>query len=149
MAEDTEVKHLLQEIPGKTIRAKLEPYWLDIEAQIARGISHQEIIEALRTAGLDVHLTTFRRNLTLYRARKQGRQATQPASTQQPEPPSKPREEATPTGGGNLRDVSPVSEENAEGLNMEMADVLNAKKRDAFTETYMVNKKPIFGSKQE
>lgn len=62
-------KSVLEGVQGTTLAARLRPLWPDIEARLKSGVSHESVVAALKEAGIDVTLETFRKNL--YRTRKE------------------------------------------------------------------------------
>lgn len=136
MNESEALKNLIRGIPGKTLAAKLRTIMPEIDKRVREGVQHQEIIDVLNEQGLDINLNTFRSYLYRYRkkAQKEG--------LRNPEP--KPPEPASATGGNSS--VEGSGEENprddkAQTSNFE--DVFDNQKRDAFSEKYMSQRRPI------
>lgn len=71
------LKTVIEDIPGKTIAAKLRRLMPEIDKRVREGIQHVEIIEALNANGFNLNLNTFRSYLYRYRKKVQ---ASEPPS---------------------------------------------------------------------
>lgn len=71
--EADELQRLVENIPGRTLAAKLRRLLPDIDRRIREGVQHQEIVDALNRHGgfgAEVKLSTLRSYLFRYRKAK-------------------------------------------------------------------------------
>ncbi|MEP9558701.1 hypothetical protein QYG33_21795, partial [Xanthomonas euvesicatoria] len=68
----------LEDLGPKTTAAKLRALFPVIEAKIAAGIRHADILDSLHAAGIDVSMATYKG--TLQRLRKEAQQTAAPGT---------------------------------------------------------------------
>ncbi|KMY85740.1 hypothetical protein BUMB_03033c [Candidatus Paraburkholderia calva] len=93
---------------------------------------HEEIVQALSEAGIEVKLETLRKNLYRYRAKERaaGRIAT-------------PSKQATTKNGNSSAGEDSADETPATDTD-QFEDALDPKKRDAIGEKYLGKSRPLF-----
>jgi hypothetical protein len=114
-----------------------------IEERLAAGVAQQDIVVALREAGIDLTLGTFKSYLHRHRAKLRDRPSSQSPANSAPSQlaTSLPTDADTSLAGA---DVEPESSDSlAEQLTL--ADVLDARKSDARADQYMNRRRPLFG----
>ena len=91
------LKQLSPVSEGKAVSAKLRELLPEIEEAIARGVTHQQIIQSLQQNGIKVTLNTFRS--VLYRSRGRGKKQKQKKLNKPPESdhPTDPKHKASPS----------------------------------------------------
>lgn len=124
------IRNSIAKLSGHTAAAKLRQVMPEIDAKVQDGVRHEEIVAALKSAGIDVNLETFRKNLYRYRAkiRKAGG-------------PSAPVRPATMTDGNLSAGPQSVDAIPEPVGDTEFEAALDPKKRDAIGERYL-NKRP-------
>jgi len=141
----------LAAIPPRTKAAKIRAFMPAIEKRISDGVSHQAIIKWLADGGIEVTLGTFKSYLQRYRREAQ----TSPQSvtlipTQAPALENTDRN--TGTNPEPIEDGNPPSElpepEPAPANKRALADILNAKKSEAYLDQFFV-RKPLFGRNRD
>lgn len=136
MSQPNDLKALIESIPGRTVAARLRRIMPEIDRRIREGVQHDEIIETLNAHGFDLNLNTFRSNLYRYRKKVRVEQSASPA----PELASA----ATPLPTQNSAPEPDIPVTSPPSLD----DVLDARKRDEFGESYLVRRRPLLGNKR-
>lgn len=147
MSEGQGARVGLEDLPGKSLAARLRPMMADIERRVREGVKHEVIVEHLCADGIEIELGTFRK--TLYRFRRRTRsEATQSVPIRTDEA----RDEQVGTGGmstllkpqaGESAEAEPTALSTAERV----ALALDPARRNAAAEQYMKPKtRPRLGS---
>jgi len=127
MDEIEKLKGLLEEMPARKLGAKLQKLMPTIDQRLRDGITQEEIVEMLNANGFSVNINTFRTNLYRYRKSIEVKTCSQ---------------EMKQTNS-NLP-VSAIKDQDQELIAPTLDDMLDAKKRDEFSEKYMNRKPSIF-----
>lgn len=152
-------KSALEGVQGKTLAARLRPLWPEIEARLKLGISHESVVAALKEAGIDVTLETFRKNL--YRARKE-RKERKESETERGypilgdsrdmrngncAPVTQPLQEASAEGmeGAPSHKAEPIEQAEESGGNIELPDdfLTNEASREKFADQYLAKRSSL------
>lgn len=137
---------MLEGLRNLTIRTKsgrLRALMPVIEERLTAGVSQQDIVNVLREGGIDLTLGTFKSYLHRHRAKLRDRPAN-PATANSVSPRlarSLSTDADTPPGEIDVDAGSsdPLAEQST------LADLLDARKNDAFTDQYMNRRRPLFG----
>lgn len=135
MSKDLEAR--IEALTGRTAAARLRAVMPVIDRKVREGVRHEDIVEALQAAGLNVSLNTFRVNLYRYRKRSQAQGAAS-ASTHPKthnSPPAVPGE-AGPVAAAGDADAA-------------FEAALDPKQREALANRYLTRRPPIVGKKRE
>jgi hypothetical protein len=114
-----------------------------IEERLAAGVTQQDIVDVLREAGIDLTLGTFKSYLHRHRAKLRDRPSSQSPANSAPF--------QIATGSTIDADTSlvgaDVEAESSDPLSDQstLADILDARKSDAFADKYMNQRRPLFG----
>jgi hypothetical protein len=132
-----DLKTIINEMSGTTVAAKLRGLMPDIDRKIKEGVTHQEMVQALRRAGLEITLGNFRMNLYRYRQKLKDGQ------------PAAPEVEET----GNLFPASTNLIQTAisagsQGSEPDFEAALDPKQQEAANSKFFATKKPIIGNKR-
>lgn len=71
------LKTKINSLTVKSKSAKLKSIMPEIDRKVTEGVSHEDIVEALREEGFIISLPTFRTNLYRYRREMKGREETE------------------------------------------------------------------------
>ncbi|TXG97359.1 MAG: hypothetical protein E6R08_07055 [Nevskiaceae bacterium] len=139
MAKADQLKALLDELPGRTLAAKLQDLMPEIDRKVRSGVRHEEIIEVLNAQGFDLKLTNFRSILYRYRKKHPGNPGAAPAKQQN-------------GNSGQVRKEEPDHDSLPAQVQSEAEPSLdemlsNEQSREDFTNQFMT-KRPIRGKKQ-
>jgi hypothetical protein len=122
-----DLKSKINALSGRSTAAKLRGVMEDIDRKVREGVRHQDIVDALTEAGMEVSLGTFRMNLYRYRHLKlvaSHQQKGEPPAQAVPSPP-----------------LPAESEEDFEAA-------LDPTQRQATTQKYTGRRPPILGQKR-
>jgi hypothetical protein len=135
------LKGLIANIPRKKISARLRNLMPEIDRQIRAGVRHEDIVETLNANGFSLNMNTFRTNLYQYRKN---------LSSLNIESESEPNKQivqahSKPSSEVCIDDGVPNTNQSSPSFD----DILDARKRDAFSEQYLNRKKPIFNKRSK
>ena len=140
------LKDQIASFTGKTLASQLRVLMPDIDSRVREGVDHETIVEGLTKAGLPISLNTFR--VYLYRYRLKARASKIEPLVEivrcEPEPNT---DRNTVTDSMPMADDNPLSnllESEPDTVavdNLSLADLLDAKKSDAYIDQYM-NRRP-------
>jgi hypothetical protein len=135
VSDDLEAR--IEALTGRTAAARLRAVMPAIDRKVREGVRHEDIVEALQAAGLNVSLNTFRVNLYRYRKRSQAQGA---ASTS-----AHPKTHGSPsTASGEAGPVAAAGDADAA-----FEAALDPKQREALANRYLTRRPPIVGKKRE
>lgn len=120
--DEKDLKHLIEELPIKSKAARLRSLLPVIDQRLRDGVSQEDILQLLQSNGLSINIHTFRSHLYRY------------------------RKFLTPTSlkpNGNLS-LENCVEPQLEADQPKVTDMLDARKRDEFSEKYLDRKPSIF-----
>lgn len=146
MDEREALKSLIQGIPGKTLAAKLRTIMPEIDRRVREGVQHQEIIDALNEQGFDINLNTFRSYLYRYRKKVSQEGGKEVDCTNQGlrNPEAEPPEPASTTdGNSSVEDSGEEIPQDDDAQTSSFDDLFDSQKRDAFSDKYMSQRRPI------
>jgi hypothetical protein len=144
------LKEQIASFTGKTLASQLRILMPDIDSRVREGVDHETIVEGLTKAGLPISLNTFR--VYLYRYRSKARASK--AETFVERAPSQPEQN---TDRNTVTDPKPIKDDNPSSNlpemepdtapldNLSLADLLDAKKSDAYIDQYMNRRPPLLG----
>lgn len=137
---------MIEELRKLTVRTKsgrLRALMPVIEERLAAGVSQQDIVNVLREAGIDLTLGTFKSYLHRHRAKLRDHPSSRALANPAPS--------RLATGLSTDADTPvieiDVEEASSDALSDQstLADILDARKRDAFADKYMNQRRPLFG----
>lgn len=133
----------LRKLPVRTKSGRLRALMPVIEERLAAGVSQQDVVDVLREAGIEMTLGTFKSYLHRHRAKLRDRPSSQfPANSAPSQLATSLSTDADTSFAG--ADVEPESSDPlAEQLTL--ADIMDARKSDAFADQYMNHRRPLFG----
>jgi len=136
VSEDLEAR--IEALTGRTAAARLRAIMPVIDRKVREGVRHEDIVEALQAAGLNVSLNTFRVNLYRYRKRSQaqGAASTSAHPKTHNSPPAVPGE------------AGPVAADASTDADAAFEAALDPKRRDAVGDSYLTRRPPIVGKKR-
>ena len=140
------LKDQIASFTGKTLASQLRVLMPDIDSRVREGVDHETIVEGLTKAGLPISLNTFRVYLYRYRLKARASKVEPLVEIVRSEPePNTDRN--TVTDPKPMADDNPLSnllESEPDTVavdNLSLADLLDAKKSDAYIDQYM-NRRP-------
>lgn len=150
VTDTASLKDQIASFKGKSVASQLRALMPDIDRRVREGVEHETIVAGLAEAGLTINLNTFRSNLYRYRNRANGSKAGNTAETPptHPEPNTarntviapEPIEDGNPTS-----EISETEPDTVPALTPKLADILDAKKSESFTDQFMHRRKPLIG----
>ena len=147
MTDLPSLKDQIASFTGKTLASQLRVLMPDIDSRVREGVDHETIVEGLTKAGLTISLNTFR--VYLYRYRLKARASKiEPLVEIVPSEPEPNTDRNTVTDPKPMADDNPPSdlpetEPNTVAVDsLSLADLLDAKKSDAYIDQYM-NRRPL------
>lgn len=140
------LKDQIASFTGKTLASQLRVLMPDIDSRVREGVDHETIVEGLTKAGLPISLNTFRVYLYRYRLKARASKIEPLVEIVRSEPePNTDRNTVTdpkPMADDNPPSDLPETELNTVAADsLSLADLLNAKKSDAYIDRYM-NRRP-------
>jgi len=140
------LKDQIASFTGKTLASQLRVLMPDIDSRVREGVDHETIVEGLTKAGLPISLNTFRVYLYRYRLKARASKIEPLVEIVRSEPePNTDRNTVTypkPMADDNPPSDLPVTEPNNVAVDsLSLADLLDAKKSDAYIDQYM-NRRP-------
>jgi hypothetical protein len=140
------LKDQIARFTGKTLASRLRVLMPDIDSRIREGVDHETIVEGLTKAGLPISLNTFRVYLYRYRLKARVSKIEPLVEIVRSEPePNTDRNTVTdpkPMADDNPPSDLPETEPNTVAVDsLSLADLLDAKKSDAYIDQYM-NRRP-------
>jgi hypothetical protein len=144
------LKDQIASFTGKTLASQLRILMPDIDSRVREGVDHETIVEGLTKAGLPISLNTFR--VYLYRYRSKAR-----ASKAEPFVERAPSQPEQNTDRNTVTDPKPMTDDNSSSNlpemepdtvpldNLSLADILDAKKSDAYIDQFMKPRRLLFG----
>lgn len=140
------LKDQIASFTGKTLASQLRVLMPDIDSRVREGVDHETIVEGLTKAGLPISLNTFRVYLYRYRLKARASKIEPLVEIVRSEPePNTDRNTVTdpkPMADDNPPSDLPETEPNNVAVDsLSLADLLDAKKSDAYIDQYM-NRRP-------
>ena len=135
MSDDLEAR--IEALTGRTAAARLRAVMPVIDRKVREGVRHEDIVEALKAAGVSVSLNTFRVNL--YRYRKRNRAEAAASASAHPKTHNSP-----PPAPGEAEAVAAAGDADAA-----FEAALDPKQREALANRYLTRRPPIVGKKRE
>ncbi len=140
------LKDQIASFTGKTLASQLRVLMPDIDSRVREGVDHETIVERLTKAGLPISLNTFRVYLYRYRLKARASKVEPLVEIVRSEPePNTDRNTVTdpkPMADDNPPSDLPETEPNTVAIDsLSLADLLDAKKSDAYIDRYM-NRRP-------
>lgn len=140
------LKDQIASFTGKTLASQLRVLMPDIDSRVREGVDHETIVEGLTKAGLTISLNTFRVYLYRYRLKARASEVEPLVKIVRSEPePNTDRNTVTdpkPMADDNPPSDLPETEPNTVAVDsLSLADLLDAKKSDAYIDQYM-NRQP-------
>jgi hypothetical protein len=140
------LKDQIASFTGKTLASQLRVLMPDIDSRVREGVDHETIVEGLTKAGLPISLNTFRVYLYRYRLKARASKFEPLVEIVRSEPqPNTDRNTVTdpkPMADDNPPSDLPETEPNTVAVDsLSLADLLDAKKSDAYIDQYM-NRRP-------
>jgi hypothetical protein len=140
------LKDQIASFTGKTLASQLRVLMPDIDGRVREGVDHETIVEGLTKAGLPISLNTFRVYLYRYRSKARASKVEPLVEIVRSEPePNTDRNTVTdpkPMADDNPPSDLPETEPNNVAVDsLSLADLLDAKKSDAYIDQYM-NRRP-------
>ncbi len=140
------LKDQIASFTGKTLASQLRVLMPDIDSRVREGVDHETIVEGLTKAGLTISLNTFRVYLYRYRLKARASKVEPLVEIVRSEPePNTDRNTVTdpkPMADDNPPSDLPETEPNTVAVDsLSLADLLDAKKSDAYIDQYM-NRRP-------
>jgi hypothetical protein len=140
------LKDQIASFTGKTLASQLRILMPDIDSRVREGVDHETIVEGLTKAGLPISLNTFRVYLYRYRLKARASKVEPLVEIVRSEPePNTDRNTVTdpkPMADDNPPSDLPETEPNTVAVDsLSLADLLDAKKSDAYIDQYM-NRRP-------
>lgn len=140
------LKDQIASFTGKTLASQLRVLMPDIDSRVREGVDHETIVEGLTKAGLTISLNTFRVYLYRYRLKARASKIEPLVEIVSSEPePNTDRNIITdpkPMADDNPPSDLPETEPNTVAVDsLSLADLLDAKKSDAYIDQYM-NRRP-------
>jgi hypothetical protein len=140
------LKDQIASFTGKTLASQLRVLMPDIDSRVREGVDHETIVEGLTKAGLPISLNTFRVYLYRYRLKARASKIEPLVEIVRSEPePNTDRNIVTdpkPMADDNPPSDLPETEPNTVAVDsLSLADLLDAKKSDAYIDQYM-NRRP-------
>ena len=140
------LKDQIASFTGKTLASQLRVLMPDIDSRVREGVDHETIVEGLTKAGLPISLNTFRVYLYRYRLKARASKIEPLVEIVRSEPePNTDRNTITdpkPMADDNPPSDLPETEPNTVAVDsLSLADLLDAKKSDAYIDQYM-NRRP-------
>jgi hypothetical protein len=140
------LKDQIASFTGKTLASQLRVLMPDIDSRVREGVDHETIVEGLTKAGLPISLNTFRVYLYRYRLKARASKIEPLVEIVRSEPePNTDRNTITdpkPMADDNPPSDLPETEPNTVAVDsLSLADLLDAKKSDAYIDRYM-NRRP-------
>jgi hypothetical protein len=140
------LKDQIASFTGKTLASQLRVLMPDIDSRVREGVDHETIVEGLTKAGLPISLNTFRVYLYRYRLKARASKVEPLVEIVRSEPePNTDRNTVTdpkPMADDNPPSDLPETEPNTVAVDsLSLADLLDAKKSDAYIDQYM-NRRP-------
>ncbi|WP_277969867.1 hypothetical protein [Sphingomonas echinoides] len=140
------LKDQITRFTGKTLASQLRVLMPDIDSRVREGVDHETIVEGLTKAGLPISLNTFRVYLYRYRLKARASKIEPLVEIVRSEPESN-TDRNTVTYPKPMADDNPPSDlpetepNNVAVDSLSLADLLDAKKSDAYIDQYM-NRRP-------
>jgi hypothetical protein len=146
MTDPAALQDQIASFTGKTLASQLRVLMPDIDSRVRDGVDHETIVEGLTKAGLPISLNTFRVYLYRYRLKARASKVEPLVEIVRSEPePNTDRNTATdpkPMADDNPPSDLPEREPDTVAVdNLSLADLLDAKKSDAYIDQYM-NRRP-------
>ncbi|RYF12202.1 MAG: hypothetical protein EOO77_17840 [Oxalobacteraceae bacterium] len=140
------LKDQIASFTGKALASQLRILMPDIDSRVREGVDHETIVEGLTKAGLPISLNTFRVYLYRYRLKARASKVEPLVEIVRSEPePNTDRNTVTdpkPMADDNPPSDLPETEPNTVAVDsLSLADLLDAKKSDAYIDQYM-NRRP-------
>ena len=140
------LKDQIASFTGKTLASQLRILMPGIDSRVREGVDHETIVEGLTKAGLPISLNTFRVYLYRYRLKARASKVEPLVEIVRSEPePNTDRNTVTdpkPMADDNPPSDLPETEPNTVAVDsLSLADLLDAKKSDAYIDQYM-NRRP-------
>ena len=144
------LKDQIASFTGKTLASQLRVLMPDIDSRVREGVDHETIVEGLTKAGLPISLNTFRVYLYRYRLKARASKIEPLVEIVRSEPePNTDRNTVTdpkPMADDNPPSDLPETEPNTVAVDsLSLADLLDAKKSDAYIDQYMNCRPPLLG----
>ncbi|EBC1886511.1 hypothetical protein BU332_22870 [Salmonella enterica] len=138
---DELLKGQIERMQPTTLAGKLRELMPEIDRQVRAGVQHEHIIQTLNANGFNLNLNTFRSYLYRYRRKLRS------AGSSNPTPDV---ETSAQMANGN----SPVEEAISGGPSPDfsandLADALDARKRDELGDKYLSRQRPIFNKRSD
>ena len=139
------LKQTLASVNARTMAAKLRLVMPEIELKVQQGVSHEDIVAALKEGGLEVSLEAFRK--TLYRARAKHRTAELRTAAKPAIPQNA---DGNPSGMGEAWMEEPAAPEQDANASRTVSfdDAIDPRKREALASSYLDRRPPIIGKKR-
>jgi len=134
VSEDLEAR--IDALTGRTAAARLRAVMPVIDRKVREGVRHEDIVEALKAAGVSVSLNTFRVNL--YRYRKRNRAEGTALTSTHPKAHNSP-----PAAPGEAEAVAAAGDADAA-----FEAALDPKRRGALGDSYLTRRPPLVGKKR-
>jgi hypothetical protein len=147
MTDPAALKDQIASFTGKTLASQLRVLMPDIDSRVRDGVDHETIVEGLTKAGLPISLNTFRVYLYRYRSKARASKVEPLVEIVRSEPdPNTDRNTVTdPKPMADDKPLSDLLEREPDTVavgNLSLADLLDAKKSDAYIDQYM-NRRPL------